>query len=58
MQGEVVYLYAFDVANEIDTGRIREILASQPTPFEIRPDQRSRRMCRSTSRWPSNRRRW
>lgn len=39
MQGEVVYLYAFDVANEIDTGRIREILANRPTPFEIRPDR-------------------
>ncbi len=39
MQGEVVYLYAFDVANEIDTGRIREILANKPTPFEIRPDR-------------------
>lgn len=36
MQGEVVYLYAFDVANEIATGRIGEILATRPSPFEIR----------------------
>ena len=38
MKGEVVYLYAFDVANEIITARIHEILASQPYPFEIRTD--------------------
>jgi hypothetical protein len=36
MQGEVVYLYAFDVANEIATARIGEILATRPTPVEIR----------------------
>lgn len=38
MKGEVVYLYAFDVANEIVTSRIQEILASKPVPFEIRTD--------------------
>ncbi len=38
MTGEVVYLYAFDVANEIATPRVKEILANQPFPFEIRTD--------------------
>jgi hypothetical protein len=38
MQGEVVYLYAFDVANEIATEKIHDILASKPFPFEIRTD--------------------
>ena len=38
MQGEVVYLYAFDVANEIDTDRVQDILASKPLPFEIQTD--------------------
>lgn len=36
MQGEVVYIYAFDVANEIATSRVGEILARRPSPFEIR----------------------
>jgi hypothetical protein len=39
MTGEIVYLYAFDVANEIKTDRVREILATKPFPFEIRPDR-------------------
>lgn len=39
MQGEVVYLYAFDVANEIRTPRVREILSEKPFPFEIRQDR-------------------
>ncbi len=38
MHGEVVYLYAFDVADEIATGRIQQILANQPYPFEIKTD--------------------
>ena len=38
MQGEVVYLYAFDVADEIATARIQNILANQPYPFEIKTD--------------------
>ncbi|MDE3060221.1 MAG: hypothetical protein KGJ06_04355 [Pseudomonadota bacterium] len=38
MKGEVVYLYAFDVANEIITGKVKEVLASTPVPFEIRAD--------------------
>ncbi len=37
--GEVVYLYAFDVANEIITPRVRDILSEKPFPFEIRPDR-------------------
>jgi hypothetical protein len=36
MKGEVVYLFAFDVANEIATKRIGEIQAAQPAPFELR----------------------
>lgn len=38
MQGEVVYLYAFDVANEIATAKVREILGHPPTPLDIRSD--------------------
>jgi hypothetical protein len=33
MTGEVVYQYAFDVANEIVTSKIREILGRQPFSF-------------------------
>jgi len=36
MKGEVVYLYAFDVANEIVLEKVQEILASKPVRFEIR----------------------
>jgi len=39
MKGEVVYLYAFDVANEIMTSRVQEILSEKPFPFEIRMDR-------------------
>src|ERR1039457_2938760 len=39
MKGEVVYLYAFDVANEIITPRVQEILSARPFPFEIRMDR-------------------
>jgi len=39
MKGEVVYLYAFDVANEIHTPRVPEILSEKPFPFEIRMDR-------------------
>lgn len=39
MKGEVIYLYAFDVANEIITTRVQEILSEKPTPFEIRMDR-------------------
>ena len=39
MTGEVVYLYAFDVANEIITPRVQEILSEKPFPFEIRQDR-------------------
>jgi hypothetical protein len=39
MKGEVVYLYAFDVANEIITSRVQEILSEKPFPFEIRMDR-------------------
>jgi hypothetical protein len=35
MKGEVVYLYAFDVANEIVTEKVKEILASKPFLLEI-----------------------
>jgi hypothetical protein len=36
MKGTIVYLYAFDVANEIHTGQVREILSQKPFPFQIR----------------------
>jgi len=39
MKGEAVYLYAFDVASEILTPRVREILSQKPFPFEIRMDR-------------------
>jgi hypothetical protein len=36
MKGTVVYLFAFDVANEIETKLVKEILFQKPFPFEIR----------------------
>lgn len=39
LQGEVVYLYAFDVANEISLGRATELLSSRFVPFAPRPDR-------------------
>lgn len=39
MKGEVVYLYAFDVANEIITAKVQEILSKKPVPFSIRVDR-------------------
>lgn len=39
MKGEAVYLYAFDVAHEIITARVEEILSEKPFPFEIRMDR-------------------
>ncbi len=39
MKGEVIYLYAFDVANEIITSRVQDILSKKPFPFEIRMDR-------------------
>ncbi len=36
MKGTVVYLYAFDVANEIRTSEVRELLSEKPFPFQIR----------------------
>lgn len=39
MKGEVVYLYAFDVAYEILTARVREILSAKVFPFEVRTEQ-------------------
>jgi hypothetical protein len=39
MKGEVVYLYAFDVANEIVTAKVQEILSKKPVPFGIRIDR-------------------
>ncbi len=38
MRGEVVYLYSFDVANEIRTENVRAILAERTLPFELRLD--------------------
>jgi hypothetical protein len=39
MKGEVIYLYAFDVANEISTSRVPEVLSEKPFPFEIQMDR-------------------
>jgi hypothetical protein len=39
MKGEVVYLYAFDVADEIVTARVQALLAKKPVPFEVRSDR-------------------
>ena len=39
MKGEAIYLYAFDVANEIVTSRVQQILSEKPFPFEIRMDR-------------------
>jgi hypothetical protein len=39
LRGEVVYLYAFDVANEIQLEGIESLLASRPVPFAVRPDR-------------------
>lgn len=39
MKGEVVYLYAFDVANEIQMAKIENILADKPIPFELPTDR-------------------
>jgi hypothetical protein len=41
MKGEVVFLYAFDVANEIVTRKVQEILFQKPFPFEIHLDRTS-----------------
>lgn len=37
LQGEVVYFYAFDVANEIRLDGVAEILAERPVPFTVSP---------------------
>jgi hypothetical protein len=39
MKGEVVYLYAFDVANEIVTAKVQEILSRKPIPLAIPMDR-------------------
>jgi hypothetical protein len=41
IRGEVVYLYAFDVANDVATAAIKTILGKRPQPFEIRVDRTS-----------------
>ena len=42
LRGEVVYLYAFDVANEIRLDRAAELLSARPVPFAARPERASR----------------
>jgi hypothetical protein len=39
VKGEVVYLYAFDVANEIVTARVGQILGQKPFTYEIQIQQ-------------------
>jgi hypothetical protein len=41
MKGEVIYLYAFDVADEINTSRVQGILSEKPFPLPIRLDRTS-----------------
>jgi hypothetical protein len=36
VKGVAVYLYAFDVASEIKTALVRELLSKRPFPFQIR----------------------
>lgn len=36
MKGEVVYLYAFDVANEVVMADVGTVLSATPRPFEVR----------------------
>src|SRR5688572_17060454 len=36
MKGTVVYLFAFDIAAEIRTSAVREVLSERPFPFQIR----------------------
>jgi hypothetical protein len=39
MKAEIVYLFAFDVANEIATGRVESILSKKPLPFDVNIDR-------------------
>jgi hypothetical protein len=39
LRGEVVYLYAFDVANEIRLEVVSTILSEQPVPFSVQHDR-------------------
>jgi hypothetical protein len=36
MRGEVVYFYAFDVANDVVPGRVRSVLGLPPAPLKLR----------------------
>jgi hypothetical protein len=36
MKGKVVYVFAFDLAQEIRTSEVRELFAQKPFPFQIR----------------------
>src|SRR5678815_2616671 len=38
MRGEVIYLYAFDVANEIATSRVGEVLSCKSYPYVVKTD--------------------
>jgi hypothetical protein len=39
LRGEVVYLHAFDVANEIRVEQVAELLSEKPFPYTLRPDR-------------------
>jgi hypothetical protein len=39
MTGEVVYLYAFDVAHEIDTSHVASFLGHKPVPYDVPVDR-------------------
>lgn len=40
VQGVVVYLFAFDVANEVQTEKVAKVLGHSPVPFTVRTDHR------------------
>ena len=54
MTGDVVYFYAFDVANEIVAGRIGTILGQKPARSNCGSSTRIPRMSPFIGRWPSN----
>lgn len=46
LRGEVVYLYAFDVAYEITTANVQQVLARKPTPLGVQWDRTVPRVAR------------
>ncbi|HVK14013.1 MAG TPA: hypothetical protein VM597_35045 [Gemmataceae bacterium] len=46
LRGEVVYLYAFDVANEIRLDRVASLLGARPAPYDLPPGRATPRSVR------------